>query len=357
MDSMSEADFVVVTDTGSDDGTVERLRERGAIVYVDTIAPWRFDVARNLSLDHIPLDVDICVCTDLDEVFQTGWRNCIEKVWKPDIKFGTYLYNWSLKEDGTPDIQFHYFKIHARKNFRWVYPIHEVVQYIGKENPNTIFIPGVVLNHYPDSSKSRGSYLPLLELAVKDDPFSDRMTYYLGREYLHHGKWENCIATLKTHLSLPTATWAPERCASMRCIAQAYFQLGKIREAFTWYYKAISQLPTMREPYVECAKMGYALNDWATVLYMVEEALKIKEKSSVYINMGYSWDHTLNDLGAICCYQLGLYEKSLAHAIEAVRICPTDERLANNLKMLKEKFSENHKESHTQENHTQESQI
>ena len=34
MESMSEADQVVVLDTGSDDGTVERLQARGAAVTV-----------------------------------------------------------------------------------------------------------------------------------------------------------------------------------------------------------------------------------------------------------------------------------------------------------------------------------
>lgn len=32
---MNEADLIVVTDTGSDDGTVEKLREKGAIVYIN----------------------------------------------------------------------------------------------------------------------------------------------------------------------------------------------------------------------------------------------------------------------------------------------------------------------------------
>lgn len=33
MDSMSEADMIVVTDTGSTDRTVEKLKERGAVVH------------------------------------------------------------------------------------------------------------------------------------------------------------------------------------------------------------------------------------------------------------------------------------------------------------------------------------
>lgn len=71
---MTEADAVVVLDTGSSDDTVEKLRRRGAIVERAEIFPWRFDTARNRSLALVPDDADICVCTDLDEVFHPGWR-------------------------------------------------------------------------------------------------------------------------------------------------------------------------------------------------------------------------------------------------------------------------------------------
>ena len=78
MDSMLEADRIVVLDTGSEDGTVEKLRARGAEVTVEAISPWRFDTARNRSLELVPEDADICVCTDLDEVFHPGWREAVE---------------------------------------------------------------------------------------------------------------------------------------------------------------------------------------------------------------------------------------------------------------------------------------
>ncbi|MDR1628895.1 MAG: glycosyltransferase family 2 protein, partial [Oscillospiraceae bacterium] len=147
MDSMNEADVVVVTDTGSEDNTVECLRKRGAIVYVDIVRPWRFDVARNISLEHVPEDVDICVCTDLDELFVPGWRKKLEKAWKshrpvhsgPIAKSGRYLYNWSLKPDGSPDVQFEYFKVHERRGFRWRCPVHEHVAYDGGLPLETVF--------------------------------------------------------------------------------------------------------------------------------------------------------------------------------------------------------------------------
>ena len=77
VESMSEADDIYVLDTGSTDKTVSLLKDLGVHVKQETISPWRFDVARNMSLDMIPDDVDICVCTDLDEVFEPGWREML----------------------------------------------------------------------------------------------------------------------------------------------------------------------------------------------------------------------------------------------------------------------------------------
>ena len=334
MDSMGEADGVVVTDTGSSDGTAEKLRERGAKVYKEKIEPWRFDEARNLSLGHVPEDADICVCTDLDETFEPGWRGSLEKAWLPETTMGRYLYNWSLKADGTPDIQFQYFKVHSRHCYRWVHPVHECLAYIGKGPQNAVFIPGMVLNHHPDPAKSRGSYLPLLELAVRENPEDDRMTYYLGREYMYKGRWQDCVDTCKKHLALPSSVWREERCASMRWIAASFFQLANVRDAYRWYYRAIAEAPGMRDPYVEFARTAYSLGDWPTAFCMAEEALKIREKSPVYINMGYSWDGTPDDLCAIACYRLGMYGRSLAHARAALAFSPKDPRLLRNLELI-----------------------
>ena len=71
-DSMKEADKIFVLDTGSTDNSYDVLKELGVIVKKEKIKPWRFDVARNVSLDMVDEDADICVCTDLDEEFEKG---------------------------------------------------------------------------------------------------------------------------------------------------------------------------------------------------------------------------------------------------------------------------------------------
>ncbi len=338
MDSMQEADLIVVTDTGSTDGTVRRLEERGAVVYTDIVKPWRFDVARNVSLSHVPDDIDICVCTDLDEVLSPGWRKLLESVWTPDATMGNYLYNWSHKPDGTPDVQFNYFKVHARHSYRWVHPVHECLMYIGTQPEKKVYISGMVLDHFPDDAKSRGSYLPLLELAVQETPQNDRMAYYLGREYFFKGMWTDSVKTLEQYLLLPTATWPEERGAAMRLIARCLEKLGKTADACCWFYRAIAETPHMREPYVECARLAYAHANWPTALCMCETALRIQQKSSVYVNQGYAWDYTPHDLCAIACYRLGMYARAYTHAKSALAFNPDDARLNNNLRLIEERL-------------------
>ena len=106
-ESMKEADCVVALDTGSTDGTVKALEKAGVTVKSATIEPWRFDKARNESLKLVPPDTDVCVCTDLDEVFEEGWRAKLESGWTPGAKQGRYRYIWSHTEDGKPGVEFY----------------------------------------------------------------------------------------------------------------------------------------------------------------------------------------------------------------------------------------------------------
>ena len=196
MDGVKEADLVVVTDTGSTDGTVEKLRGHGTVVHTETVDPWRFDSARNIAMGHIPEDMDICVSSDLDEVFEPGWREKLEDVWQPCHTRARYTFVWS-RGNGENDInQFPMEKIHRRHGFRWVHPVHEVLTYSGSDPENTVWIPGLVLNHYPDNSKPRSQYLPLLELSVLENPEDSQAVFWLGREYMFHGLYDKCIDTL-----------------------------------------------------------------------------------------------------------------------------------------------------------------
>lgn len=194
----------------------------------------------------------------------------------------------------------------------------------------------LTIKHYPDNTKSRSSYLPLLELAVQEDPNNDRNTHYLGREYMYYQKWNEAIDMLIRHLNLPTATWKDERCASMRFIARCYKNLNRFEEAKMWLNKAINEAPYLRDPYVESALLYYQLNDWNNVIKYCNDALKIEKHAKSYINETFSWDYTIYDLLSIAYFNLEKYDLSLENIIKAVEMSPNDERLKNN-KILIEK--------------------
>ena len=329
VDSMSEADAIYVLDTGSTDNTVEKLKKRNVVVDVKKIIPWRFDTARNLSLEMVPEDYDICVCTDLDEVFVPGWRKELENVWKTDTDRIQYNYNWSLDEDNKPLVNFYIEKIHTRKNYKWTHPVHEVLTFLnGKENKITT--DRITVNHYPDNTKSRSSYLPLLELSVKEAPDDDRNMHYLGREYMYYRRYNEAIDTLIRHLKLPKATWIDERCASMRFIARSYVALERYDEANMWLDKAILEAPHLRDPLIEKAFLGYILKDWSTVITCCEKALKIDFRCKSYINEPFSWDNTVYDLLSLAHFYTGNINKALIYIEKAIDMNPNDNRLIQN---------------------------
>lgn len=335
MDSVGEADLVCVLDTGSTDDTVEKLRARGAEVRQEVISPWRFDVARNRSLDMVPEDADICVCVDLDEVFHPGWREKLEQAWFPGAGRATYRYTWSFNADGSEGVVFWYEKAHARHGYRWVHPVHEVLQWTGEgKGGPTVAVEGMQLDHHPDPTKSRGQYLPLLELSVREEPDDDRNVHYLGREYMYRGRWDDCIRTLKGHLAMPTATWKDERAASMRYIARAYWNKGDAAQARDWYLRAITEAPHLREPYTDLATMLYEQGEWEGVLYFTACALAITQRPRSYICEAAAWGSLPHDLRAIALYHTGAREQAVEEARRALELEPGNERLKNNLRLM-----------------------
>ena len=334
IDSMKEADGIFVLDTGSTDDTVKLLEESGVTVKQKIIKPWRFDVARNESLKMVPEEDCICVCTDLDEVFEKGWRKELEKNWQDNTTRLSYTYYWSLDENDNPLVSFYIEKIHSRFDYIWTHPVHEILTYLKDTPENKKYIDNIILKHYPDRTKSRSNYLPLLELSVKEEPNDDRNVHYLGREYMYYGKWNEAIDMLIRHLKLPTATWKDERCASMRFIARCYKNLKRFDEAEMWLNKAILEAPYLRDPYMEMALLQYELKNWKKVEEYCLQALEIKYHPKTYINETFSWNETVYDLLSLSYYYQNNYKKSFKYVKKALKINPNDKRLKDNYKII-----------------------
>ena len=187
LDSMSEADYIVVLDTGSTDGTFEKLKEDKRITNViqKEIKPWRFDVARNESMKLCPEDANILVCTDFDELFSKGWADILRKAWKEDTTRCFYNYAWSHNSLGERRDIFKYDKMHTR-DYHWIFPVHEVLAPINDDFKQVAINlqKEIWLDHWQDLTKPRKYYFDLLELSCKENPDDSHVRMLLAREYL-----------------------------------------------------------------------------------------------------------------------------------------------------------------------------
>ena len=330
MASMAEADGVAVLDTGSGDDTTAMLRALGARVKTRVIEPWRFDTARNESMALVPPEADVLVCTDLDEVLCPGWREAIETHWQPGATTGRYEYVWSFEPDGTDGVKFLYEKIHAPGVCRWTHPVHEILEY---SVPKRLCALPIRLEHHPDETKSRAGYLPLLEQSVAEDPNDDRSRHYLGREYMFRGRWDDCIRTLQEHLAMTSATWEPERAASMRCIACAWEAKGSGERAELWLLRAAAEAPQQREAWLELGRMAYEKQDWRGCVRYLTRCLDIKHRDLSYTSTPRAWGPLPWDLISIAWWRLGERGYAAACAREALKY-GADARIEANMRLF-----------------------
>ncbi len=320
-ESCEEADHRLILDTGSTDDTYTYAYGAGIDIHQKEFTPWRFDHARNHAMSLIPNDIDYVIWLDMDEVLQPGWRQALESI-PPNITRPRYKYVWSWNDNGTEGLVYGGDKIHARHGYNWKHPVHEVLKHQGIETQH--WIDGLEIHHHPDSTKSRSQYLPLLKLAVEEDPADDRNQFYLARELYFHADYELAQYHFSQHLQL--SRWNPERAASHRYMAKM-----RPDSAEHHLYLAVAETPNRREPWVELAQLYYNQQDWLRCKSACEMALITTEKPLDYLCEAFAWGALPHDLMAISCHHLGLTDDAFYHGSCAVELEPANERLQGNL--------------------------
>ena len=320
-ESAKEADHLLILDTGSTDNTYALACDMGIDVHQQTFNPWRFDHARNHALSLLPDDIDICIALDMDEQLQPGWRQALESLSK-EITRPRYKYIWSWNPDGSEGLTYGGDKIHARHGYIWKHPVHEVIKPINGETQQ--WVNGLEIHHHPDSSKSRSQYLPLLKIAVEENPQDDRNQFYLARELFFTGDYGLSQQHFNRHLEL--STWKPERAASHRYLAKMQPDTAEFH-----LYRAIAEDPSRRESWVDLAQYCHNQHNWLACRNAASSALAITEKPLDYLCEADAWGWLPHDLMAIACYHLGDIDEAWFYGSQALELNPTDQRLKANI--------------------------
>lgn len=320
-ESVKDADYIFILDTGSTDNTVEIALSLGIEVQSHEFDPFRFDAARNLAISSLPEDIDICVVTDLDEVLTPGWREVLEEL-DPTINRVNIKAVVDFNPDGSDGLTFATGRVHGRHTHKFCYAIHEVLTPIASEI--AIYTDKISVHHYPDNSKSRGQYLEMLKLAAEEKPNDERSQFYLAREYYFYGEYALAQHHFSRHLAI--SQWSPERAASRRYMAKM-----RPEEAEHHLYKAVAEDSTRRENWVDLADLYRIREDWTACRAACEMAFRIKTKPTDYFCEPEAWGWQIHDYMALACYHLGDHDEAWYHGAEALAINPEDERLQANL--------------------------
>ena len=340
LESMKGADVITVLITKIHNPNFKYFKEKQQlpefkdklIVWEEEIKPWRFDSARNASMALIPQDdVDVCVCTDIDEtLIPDFWDDLRKEVFAhPNFERIYYKYAWSHDEEtGEPKWYFWYDKIHKPKGWFWDYPVHESLKCPDKEvlgysggyylDENKIY-----LHHYPDLTKSRSSYLKLLELRADEYPEDTYGLFYLAREYGFVDEWEKSLITYIRLYSRLIKNKTKEQAMladdmlmlPIICcrLGDAFSKMDVKEDAEFYYKKALYYDPSLREAYMKLAQLyAYQPGKYAECYSTLNE-MHLKSKYIVdWRLVDYFWrDWKLNQILADAACWEGNYPKAL----------------------------------------------
>ena len=296
MDSVKDADKVIVCDTGSTDNTINILKENGAEVHEIQVSPFRFDLARNMALLECQ-DADVVIALDLDEVMCDGWREKIEKNWKLGetnmLKY-RMVFGWKDKEQTIPNITVWGVKIHCPKSWIWVDPINENLLLREGFKENVINLDEHLMVHYPDTEKEeRNTRIEMMKKFVKDEPNNTRSSYILGREYFNKEMYKEAEEELKRYLSISTAYLEKERysrSSACRMIANSLIKTGGIvDEIVIWFIRSVAENPSQREPWIYLANAWDVVGDKDMAIACANRGLQITDEKQSIIKEENCW--------------------------------------------------------------------
>lgn len=233
--SSRDADFRVVTDTGSQDDTAALLHVAGVMVRHAGIIPWRWDDAHNAAMQGIPDIVDVAIRLDLDETLVEGWREILEKHWTEGTTRLRCRYEWDPGQVIWCD------RIHARRGFRWRGATHEWLHAWDGSPQIEKDLDRLLIVQRRRPGKKHAHDLSLLEAAVSEDPHDTRARWYLAREYGFAGKTvEEQAAAWDKYLSMPGGN-PHERAFALRALAM-------LRPSDARRYLTLASLESPAEP-------------------------------------------------------------------------------------------------------------
>jgi len=249
LNSIKEADEIIICDTGSKDSTVKIAKQFTDKVYEDFKWCDDFASARNHAKSKATQDWILTI--DADEYLE---ENGIKKIKDAINSTKCRTINCNLlSENGREN--FYNSRIHKNDpDIYWVGKIHENLNIKTTEKCDVKIIYGYSPAHQNDPDRS----LRILKNVVESDPNCVREKYYLAREYWYRKDYLNTIKTLDSYID--KSNYVAERADAHLMKSRCLWNLSRGDEAREECMKAIINNSNFKEAVLFMAEMSWEHN-------------------------------------------------------------------------------------------------
>jgi glycosyltransferase involved in cell wall biosynthesis len=244
LESVKEADEIIICDTGSTDRTIEIAKQFTDKVFTDYVWEDNFAKARNHALGKATGDWILSI--DADEYLTCPFSAVREAAAK-----GFMAVNVKMTAESGPPSHFWFPRLFLRSpNVWWEGAIHNHISVMGEDVGAVTLTYGYSPAHTLDPLRS----MRILEKEVADRPDCIRERFYLGREYFYRGQYDQALVMLGRYVQ--QSRFLAEK-------AEAFLTMSRV-------YWALHMPDDARDALVQCLIINPRFKE--AVLFMAELA-------------------------------------------------------------------------------------
>jgi len=240
LESIKDADDIIIVDTGSTDKTIEIANRYTKRVYTDY--KWRdnFAEARNYALSKIPVSKNTWVLSiDADEYLEP---NGIEKIRQRIVNEKKDIVEILMTDSSNGNV-FYYPRLFRRKSeIHWVGAVHNYLN-VADDNKSDIMI---VFEYSSAHKKDPDRALRILKKEVMRDDKLVREKFYLGCGIMYRKDWTASIYWFEKYLKV--AWWGPEWSYAYYLLAKCYNNISEWDKARDNCLQALKINANFKEP-------------------------------------------------------------------------------------------------------------
>ena len=237
-------DELVILDTGSTDNTVSIAEKFTDKVYH---TKWRdnFSWARNYAQQFVSMSHTLT--WDADYVLTQKSRSRLIDMKDKLLETDRIFVKWNSEvKNGVPQKSLARDMIYRSNSWKWVYPVHNALQWTETRDPYEVFWNDIEIDHHKDRVIKNHRYhqtLKIIQRYLQDNPQDSRMRSMYANGLHFNGKIKDAVRQYEQVLTEWSIDYNDSWAGVVELYIKALIQLKKVDKAQKVLTKSLSTLP------------------------------------------------------------------------------------------------------------------